>query len=51
MASLPVCGIGNGTPGSTLSTANPPSRDLAPVAFFTPLSSTAFGNETVRWVG
>ncbi|MNP83235.1 hypothetical protein D3C76_1821230 [compost metagenome] len=51
MASAPDCGIGNGTPGSTFSSARPPLPVLAPVAFFTALSSTPWGMATVRWVG
>ncbi|MNJ09204.1 hypothetical protein D3C77_33430 [compost metagenome] len=51
MASAPVCGIGNGIPGSTLSTALPPSWLRAPTAFFRVLSSTGCGSATLRWVG
>ncbi|MNV75326.1 hypothetical protein D3C71_1686050 [compost metagenome] len=51
MASAPFCGMGNGMPGSTLSTAVPPSLLLAAVAFLRVLSSTACGSATLRWVG
>ncbi|MNP45358.1 hypothetical protein D3C76_1392760 [compost metagenome] len=51
MASAPVCGIGNGIPGNTFSTAVPPSLLCAPTAFFAVLSSTGWGSATVRWVG
>ncbi|MNG33960.1 hypothetical protein D3C84_1203330 [compost metagenome] len=51
MASAPLCGIGKGTPGSTFSIAMPFSSDLAPVAFFRVLSSSALGSVAVRWLG